>query len=145
MGFQISMVLPYREQMATPAVLVRPFYGVALSTAAQTPSFITSLSGRGPTAGSRNISIMALSSTGDNSYYYAYPVAYGQAQFMEVDSAGNTIGLGYGGWDGARGDPISLYGPTVITGVIADGQPAQDFYLYESDWPGLGTTYWQVS
>jgi hypothetical protein len=64
---------------------------------------------------------------------------------MEVNSSGAIIGLGYGGWDGAQGDPINLYGPVIVSNVVADGQPAQDFYLYESDWPTLGLSYWQVS
>jgi hypothetical protein len=144
MSFQAAITIRWSpvSQVSEP---IRPFYGVALVDAPRNSSLILSLTGRGPTPGSRNASIISLTANGNYSYYYAYPVSYGEAQFMEVDSNGNIIGLGYGGWDGAGGDPISIYGPIIIPGVVADGQPAQDFYVYQSDWPGLGLSYWQVS
>jgi hypothetical protein len=146
MGFQLAMPIRYAAALVLSGVVpIKPFYGVALSTAAKTPSLITGLANRGPTGDSRLANIIGLNSTGNDSYYYAYPVSFGQANFMEVNSSGAIIGLGYGGWDGAQGDPINLYGPVIVSNVVADGQPAQDFYLYESDWPTLGLSYWQVS
>lgn len=146
MGFQIALVVrtPLVTGGGTPGP-IRPYYGVADAGVAKTAAFITSLTGRGPTAGSRLATSISINANGNNSGFYCYPVAYGEAQFMELDANGNIIGLGYGGWDGAGGDPISIYGPIIIPNVVAEGQPAQDYYVYQTDWPGIGQTYWQVS
>lgn len=109
---------------------IQPYYGVSTSTVI-TQSLVLGLSGRGPNA-DRTFPGMTIT-TGVNQYmYYAYPVSYGFATFLDTDSQME------GGWDGAY-DDMSTLGPITIT---VSGVP---FYVYRSDWPNLGLTHWNVS
>lgn len=141
MGFQIVQS-QYRQTLVVVSGIF-PFYGTADSEAPITEQLVLNLQNRGPTA-SRLNSLFAVNSSGNDSYFYAYPVSYGEATFQECDANGNVIGIGTGSWDGANGDPIGgPFGPVVINVTI--GGSSIPFYVYESDWPNLGLTYWKVT
>lgn len=127
---------------------IRPYYGKAAWNATINQTLILSLANRGPTAGSRAATGINFPSGTDLGNYYAYPVAYGEATFIDVSN-----GLP-GGWDGANRDPLTTWGPVIVHGVVAEGQPPQDFYVYQSDFPNLdfdpsthdiGNTNWNVT
>lgn len=72
--------------------------------------------------------------------YFAYPASYGEARFVE-----SSTGL-EGGMDGATwpddGSIGSTTGPLTITRV-SGGVPT-DWYLYRSDFSGLGTITYEI-
>lgn len=73
--------------------------------------------------------------------YFAYPVEMGAATF--TDTSTNL----QGGWDGASwpddGSIGSLNGPIIIQRTI--GGNVYDWYLYRTDFPGLGAKEFEVS
>lgn len=136
MGFQVQN---QRYRKAEQGIL--PFFGVASYTAPRTEATILGLQSRGPTPDRLN-PVFSVTSGPGTAYFYAYPVSYGEATFNEVNASGVIIGLGPGAWDGAHGDPLSEWGPVIVPVNI--GGNSVDFYLYVSDWPDLGQTYWRV-
>lgn len=134
-----SLLSVFRRRAAPVQQDIFPFFGVAAPVAqsAKNSAFILALTGRGPTA-SRQCPSFTLDSAGNNqTMYYAYPVSYGQAIFTDVAA-------GYqGGWDGAHGDYGQTLGPITVT-VTINGSPV-DFYLYQTDYPNLGSVEWSVT
>ncbi len=74
--------------------------------------------------------------------YFAHPTALGTAVF--IDTSNNF----QGGWDGATwptdGSIGDVYGPLLVSRTIAGGEP-QDWYLYRTDFSGLGTINFRVN
>lgn len=121
--------------VANVAAVIYPYIGVASSTATMDAAFILSLPDRGPNA-SRLMNPWMPNAAAGQSYYYAYPVSYGLADFFDIDSGFS------GGMDGAQGNPESLFGPITVN-VTIDGVSVP-FYLYKSDKSGLGLSKWDV-
>ena len=119
------------------ATVQYPYYGVAPVSSTKNAALILSLPGRGTVADLT--AAFTLTSTGSNTMFYAYPASYGLAKFEDQ----GAIGF-FGGWDAATGDPFSgAAGPLTIQ-VPVDGVPT-DYYLYQTDFPGLGTITWHVT
>lgn len=123
------------------AVGIRPYYGVAPVTSTKDGIFIQSLANRGASASL--VGIITLNSGAPNSgitMFYAYPVSYGLARFEDAGTPGF-----YGGWDGAQGDPTdpTKWGP--ITVNVNEGGTMVPFYLYQTDWDGLGSVTWNIT
>lgn len=123
------------HSMSSPAPVadtgILPYFGTASVNAAKDQALVLSLQYRGATADRTNPA-MTLTSGANISMYYAYPVSYGFATFLDTDSQME------GGWDGFYADTTGDLGPGIITvnGV--------SFYLYKTDWPNLGLTHWKV-
>lgn len=122
---------------------MQPYIGIADRNAPRNTATILSLrqAQRGPNP-SRVVDVFSITAEGNDGYWFAYPKIYGEATFYEADANGNVIGVGTGGWDGAKGDPFTQFGPLEVDLVI-DGKTIP-FYIYVSDWPGLGQMYWKV-
>ena len=138
MGFQSISARRRRTVHATgPAQPVYPYYGVGnvLSQAQKTGSMITSLQGRG--AALNRTGTFTLTSGIGQTMYYAYPVSYGQAMFVDL-----AYGMS-GGWDGAHGNNGLTMGPIIVS-VVVNGV-STPFYLYQTDWDNIGTVDWSVS
>ena len=114
---------------------IYPYYGIASSTAPINAALILSLSGRGPNA-SRVMDALTLTSGENESMYYAYPVSYGEATFLDIDSKME------GGWDGVFYNTTGALGPATVN-VSLNGSTIP-FYLYKTDWPDLGLCHWKV-
>lgn len=129
---------PYRSPETPVGIL--PYYGALDWDAPRTEASILSLPFRGPRPEVTS-DLFSITALGNDGYWYAYPKAYGQAEFRQYNASDVEIGLGPGGWDGALGDPIDpeKFGPAV---VMVQGV---EFYLYMSDWPNLGTLYWRTT
>ncbi len=120
---------------------LRPYFGTALQSSGSNPinqALVQALQFRGPYDSRLNTSFTLTSGSGE-CMYYAYPASYGTAIFTDLS---NNF---QGGWDGALGDPTNpaLYGPATVMLTIA-GQPIP-FYVYETDYPNLGTVTWSVT
>jgi len=123
------------------AVGIRPYYGVAPVTSTKDGIFIAGLPSRGASASLVGTVTMDSGAPGSGqTMFYAYPVAYGLAKFEDAGTPGF-----YGGWDGAQGDPTdpTKWGP--ITVNVDEGGTIVPFYLYQTDWDGLGSVTWLVS
>lgn len=120
---------------------ILPYYGLGpwdIPQSSKNEALIKSLSNRGPTASRENPSFTLDAKTGSGmTMYYAYPVAYGEATFLDVESNFE------GAWDGALGDWGQTYGPIIVP-VMVDGKSV-DFYLYQTDYEELGSVEWRVS
>jgi cytochrome c oxidase assembly protein Cox11 len=114
---------------------VTPYFGAAATTATKDANLILSLTGRGPNA-SRLMNPCTITAGVGQSYYYAYPVSYGLATFVDLSNGFE------GGMDGASGDRGETLGP-IIVNVMVNGV-STPFYLYASDQSNLGTTNWNV-
>lgn len=136
MGF-MSISSRFRRRMDDA---IYPYFGTApwdLTQPQKNGAFIKSLGSRGLTADRNNASFTLDCPSGSGlTMYYAYPVAYGQATFLDVESTFE------GGWDGASGDWGQTLGPIIvpvdINGVMVD------FYLYQTDFEELGSVEWSV-
>lgn len=118
--------------------VVYPYYGVANMNLTKNEAFILALSNRGPTA--NRIALFTLDAGDAGSglkMYFAYPVSYGEATFTDTSNGFQ------GGWDGVTNDPFNWTGPTTIN-VTVDGLPVP-FYLYGTDFDGIGVVQWSVS
>ena len=124
-------VRPLQSEMP----VIYPYYGLGSSTATLDAALILGLSGRGPTA-SRALDSWTITSGPNESMYYAYPVAYGEATFLDTDSQME------GGWDGVFYNTTGELGPATIN-VTINGVVVP-FYLYKTDWPDLGLCHWKV-
>jgi hypothetical protein len=69
--------------------------------------------------------------------YYAYPVSYGEADFLDIESNFQ------GGWDGAHGDYGQTLGPIIVP-VDFNGTTV-NFYLYQTDYDELGSVTWRAT
>ncbi len=121
---------------------IYPYYGVADLSTAKNAALILGLSGRGPIADLvATVTMDSGAPTSTLTMFYAYPSAYGYAQFEDAASPGF-----YGGWDGALGDPTdpTKWGPMTIQ-VDMGGGNIVPFYLYQTDYPGLGSVTWNVT
>jgi len=76
---------------------------------------------------------------GTTTMFYAYPASYGLAQFEDQASLGF-----FGGWDAATGDPTEGASGPLSLNVTINGQSVP-FYLYQTDFPGLGVVTWKVT
>jgi len=116
-----------------------PYYGVARADAEILPSLILNLANRGPSVSRHNRSFYAID--GPNlSLYYAYPVAYGPAEFKNLNS-GEIVG-----WNGARRDSGLTPGPAVVD--LDFGTVVVPFYLYQMTVPNISpvrkTVFWEA-
>lgn len=143
MGFMsISSMFRRRGGAAAPPPSnILPYFGVAsvnLTQAQKNGAFIKGLTNRGPTASRVNPSFTLNAPSGSGlTMYYAYPVSYGEATFLDIQSNFQ------GGWDGAHGDYGSTMGPIIVP-VDFNGTTV-NFYLYQTDWEELGQVEWSVS
>lgn len=143
MGF-MSLTSVFRRRgsnVPLPPSNIFPYFGLgpaSMSQSEKNSDFIKGLQYRG-TEASRNHSGFVLDAPSNSgmSMCYAYPVSYGQATFLDVESNFQ------GGWDGAHGDYGSTLGPIVVD-VNFDGAIVP-FYLYQTDWEDLGRVLWSVS
>lgn len=121
---------------STP-IPILPYYGVAPVNSVKNAALITSLSGRGSTGDL--VAAFTLTSGANQTMFFAYPVSYGLARFE------NQAALGfYGGWDAATGDPMGgAEGPATINVVV--NSVSVPFYLYQTDFPNIGTVTWHVT
>lgn len=136
--YSLSSIFRRRTAAGAPTDIL-PYFGVGLVVprAQKTSALILGLSGRGPTASRVCPSFTLATNDNQHTMYYAYPVSYGQALFLDVAA-------GYqGGWDGATGDFGQTLGPIIVP-VMVNGVSV-DFYLYETDYPNLGSVEWSVS
>lgn len=144
MGF-MSLTSMFRRRGGSSGPLppsnIFPYYGVAsadLTQEQKNGEFIKGLTYRGPTASRANPSFTLNTPSGSNlTMFYAYPVEYGEATFLDVQSNFQ------GGWDGAHGDYGSTMGPIIVP-VDFNGAVV-NFYLYQTDWPELGQVEWSVT
>jgi hypothetical protein len=145
MPFMGSLLVAKPKKIVIPSSGIAPYIGIADYDAPKTTATILNLrdAKRGPNNDNRLNPLFTLTAEGNDAYYYAYPKEYGLASFMEMDSKGNVIGLGYGGWDGAHGDNSATLGPVEAL-ITVNGQQVP-FYIYVSDWQGLGQTWWRVT
>lgn len=125
------------------SLIIYPKYGVAIATpvANYDSVFVNALSGTASNSSITNTVTMDSGASGSGLYmYYAYPKAWGLAQFADQSSPGF-----YGGWDGALGDPFdpTKQGPAEVSVTIDDD--TQIWYLYRTDFDGLGVVTWNVS
>lgn len=135
----ISTSFRRRHVTGQPAGIT-PYFGVAVvpaNQAGKNAAFILALPNRGPTADRLNPSFTLDTEDNTHSMFYAYPVSYGQAVFTD-------IGANFqGGWDGAHGDFGQTVGPltvnVTIQGVVVP------FYLYQTDYPNLGSVQWSAT
>ena len=129
MGFQaISQI--HRPKFNVSSIA--PYYGMNTAEIG-TEAIVLGLAHRG-TPGTYIINAFSLDATpGQGLYqYFAYPVAFGPAEFVDTDN-------GFiGGWDGANNDPWNVYGPIVVN---VQGIP---FYLYRTDHNDLGLCNWKT-
>jgi hypothetical protein len=137
MGFQNIMCSKRVRKLGISISSIAPFYsvGAVVPMASKTSAFIQALSNRA-VAGTRAATIV-MTSSANQTMYYAYPVSYGQALFMD-----STTGF-TGGWDGVHGDGGMTMGP-IIVDVDVSGTIVP-FYLYETDWPNLGLMTWTIT
>src|SRR5690606_16593761 len=119
-------------------LIIYPYYGVADMNAVKDEAFILALTGRGPN-GDRTATFTLDSGAAGSGLkmYYAYPVSYGLATFTDTSNGFE------GGWDGVRNDPFTLPGPIIVPVTV--GGNVVDFYLYGTDFDGLGQVTWQVT
>jgi len=114
-----------------------PMYGVGPEGLSDFASLGTYLNDTMSTSSSGNS--FTTETTGSNYIYYAHPAALGTATFTEP-----SLGLS-GGMDGATwpaGGIGSTYGPLTVTRTI--GGVDEDWYLYRSDFPGIGEITFRV-
>ena len=122
--------------------LVKPidlYYGVAVPGSVIDSTFVLALaqSGAASTANPLN-ETFTLTADETQSMFYAYPARLGLAKFLDMSS------MQFGGWDGATGDPIAgALGPLTVS-VTSEGV-TEPYYVYQTDFPGLGNVTWQVS
>lgn len=129
----------FRRRAAPPSAALKPYFGVGptVTQANKNAALILALPSRGPTATRAHPSFTLDSRNNNETMYYAYPKSYGQAVFTDVAN-------GYqGGWDGAHGDFGQTVGPIEVS-VTVNGVPTL-FYLYETDYPNLGSVEWSAT
>lgn len=123
------------------ATVIYPYYGVAEFDAVKDAALILNLTGRGSVEDlTASFTLDAGPAGSTTAMFFAYPVSYGLAVFEDQDAKGF-----FGGWDGAKGDPtdMSKLGPMVVD-VQLNGDLIP-FYLYQTDWPGIGEVTWEVT
>ena len=117
--------------VSTPTAIL-PYYGVAPAQAI-TSDMVKSLQFRGSTPSRLETFILTL--VKGQYGYFAYPVSYGLATFVDRDNGQK------GAWDGAVGNRV--LGPLTID-VDIDGFQIP-FYVYRTDQTFDSTTRWRVS
>jgi len=137
-GAPMTAILPVTVSVAV--VPIYPFYGVADQSSVKDEALVLGLSGRGLLGDLVSTFTLDSGAAGSTStMFFAYPVSYGLAQFEDQ----STIGF-FGGWDAATGDPVNgALGPMTLNVTIAG--VAVPFYLYETDFPGLGQITWKTT
>lgn len=136
MSFQVSCIR-FRKKVVQ-AVSVKPRYGMSTATVVN-QALVDSLTNYGPTAGVIDTTFTLNAPVGSGLYqYFAYPAAYGHAQFLDLDS--NF----YGGWDGAHDDPMNVFGAILIDYDIGGGTIVP-YYVYRTDYPDLTLSRWVAS
>lgn len=122
-----------------PATPLFPYYGTARTDAEILPSLVLNLANRGPSVSRHNRSFYAIDGP-ELSLYYAYPVAYGPAEFLNL-SSGEIVA-----WNGAHRDAGLTPGPVVID--IDFGPTVVQFYVYQTTVqnisPSRKTLFWEV-
>lgn len=136
MGFQASLQT-YKAPQSSGPVSIAPYYGMStLETA--TEAMVLGLTGRGPLPGFIDTTFHLTATPGSGLFqYFAYPVSYGPARFLDTDSGF------YGAWDGANNDPDNVWGPITIDVTV--GATQVPFYVYRTDMAELGSCNWVAS
>lgn len=123
----------YEEQIA-----LLPVWGVA-DIGINTHSEILTLDNEEPNTNNRSIEVECPNI--EDYAYFAHPIELGIATFVD-----RSTGIA-GGWDGASwpddGGIGEVYGPIVVGRLIGD--VATDWYLYRTDFPGIGTKIFDVT
>lgn len=123
-------------------VMCPALYGIGPALPSDMATFIPTLQYHG-TSGSLDASF-AIDDIGFANYmWYAYPMSYGLATFLDVGSQLT------GGWDGAgnSGDGSTQYGGPIQVGIDTNGV-GTTYYVYRTDHSNLGaaaTNQWVVS
>lgn len=123
-------------------VLCPALYGIGPALPSNMAAFIPTLQYQG-TSGSR-ASNFSIDDIGFANYmWYAYPMSYGLATFLDVGSQLT------GGWDGAgnSGDGSTQYGGPIQVGIDSNGI-GTTYYVYRTDHSNLGAAannHWVVS
>lgn len=114
---------------------ILPYYGKG-PAGMRTANFVLGLPGRGEKADRRNVFELELCE-GEKGYY-AYPVSYGKGQFFDLNTGMS------GGWesspDNMGGD---VFEPDTVMVPVGDGK-TEPFYVYETDYDGLGVIRFEV-
>ena len=98
--------------------------------------FILGLQGRGTY--SRRQNTFSLELCEGEFGYYAYPTRYGKATFVNVDTAMT------GGWEAGIQNPAGdMYEPDVVQVPTSNGN-SEPFYVYQTDYSGLGKITFEV-
>lgn len=131
------MFVGHMLQVARPALPkgIAPYFGTGPVSAAHDQNLILGLQFRGPTLDRLNPEFTLETWDDNTTMYYAYPMEYGLATFIDAENGME------GGWDGAMLSEGQL-GPVIVP-VTVNGV-TKDFYLYETDWPNLGLVRWRV-
>lgn len=128
---------PPTDGCVTETLTLLPVYGEH-AIGIDTNSEIEFLGGELPNTENQTFVVDA---SGENYGYFAYPVELGLATFTDV-----STGLD-GGWDGASwpddGSIGSVYGPIIVSRAIGD--ETKDWYLYRTDFPGIGQKTFAVA
>ncbi len=134
----LTSIFRRRVSQAEPTNIL-PYFGVAATTtpAQKNAAFILALPSRGPTPSRANPSFTLNADTNAKTMYYAYPVSYGQAVFTDIAAQFQ------GGWDGAHADFGQTLGPIIVPVMV--GGVSVNFYLYETDYPNLGSIEWSAA
>ena len=129
------------------AEIVQAFWGVGAAATSDYSAFVKALPNRGTSGDLTNT--FELESIGTNSYcWYAYPKAYGLAQFFDPISnfTGGWGGAGAAG-DGASAATNAAGVDTPVTANVTINGVSVPFYIYRSEHKNLGTAptnKWQV-
>ncbi len=114
---------------------ILPYYGKG-PAGMRTANFVLGLPGRGEKADRRNVFELELCE-GEKGYY-AYPASYGKGQFFDLNTGMS------GGWesspDNAGGD---VFEPDTVMVPVGGGK-TEAFYIYETDYSGLGLIRFEV-
>ena len=113
---------------------IAPYFGTS-ADGVPTAATVLALSGRG--LDGSNIQTFSLEAASDQYQYFAYPATYGPVIFYDNNSHFT------GGWDGANDNPFNSGGPKVLSVAVAG--KAYSFYVYRTDYPGLGACKWTTS
>ncbi|MNV25824.1 hypothetical protein D3C71_1169320 [compost metagenome] len=117
-----------------------PIFGVGPIGVRNDPEVAQYLTGSLPTLASNQR--FTLTAPSGQYMYFCHPASLGIAKFVDVASDLE------GGWDGASwpddGDVGEVYGPIAITRLDSQGT-SSNWYLYRTDFDGIGTYTYEVS
>ena len=113
----------YGKQAVVPPLL---YVGVS-SVALMTSAVVQTLPSMTPVLPK----LFDLTASTNQFMYWASPITLGYVKFYDTES------MFTGGWDGAHDDYVSL-GPITLTVL------GVQYYVYRTDYPNLGHSYWEA-